>query len=139
MRLISAAAPLVVALGLTAQPVLAERVISAEEFEQMVAGKTLHFDRQDVPFGSEQYFDDKRVIWAFENGGECQRGIWFENRSGQICFVYDTDPAPQCWDFLEGDDGRFRARLDGSPPDQDLVTERVTREALDCPLPDLGV
>lgn len=128
------------ALGLFALPAAAERVVSAEEFEQMVTGKTLHFDRQSQPFGAEQYFDDKRVIWEFENGnGECQRGIWFENTSGQICFVYDTDPAPQCWEFLEGDDGQFRARLDGSAPADDLVTNRVSREPLDCPLPDLGV
>ncbi|CTQ48454.1 hypothetical protein [Jannaschia donghaensis] len=131
--------PTILALCLTTLPAVAERIVSAEEFEQMVAGKTLHFDRQSEPFGSEQYFEDKRVIWAFEGGGECQRGIWFENTSGQICFVYDTDPAPQCWDFLEGDDGRFRARLNGSPPGQDLVTNRVTQESLDCPLPDLGV
>lgn len=131
---------LTLAVGLFPLSVVAERVVTAQEFEQMVTGKTLHFDRQSVPFGAEQYFEDKRVIWAFENGNdECQRGIWFENTSGQICFVYDTDPEPQCWDFLEGDDGRFRARLDGAQPGDDLVTNRVSREPLDCPLPDLGV
>ncbi|WP_179378642.1 hypothetical protein [Jannaschia marina] len=127
------------ALAVPALPAAAERIVSAEEFSQMVTGKTLHFDRGGAPFGSEQYFEDKRVIWAFEGGGECQRGIWFENRTGQICFVYDTDPAPQCWDFLEADDGRFHARLDGADPVEDLVTRNVTREPLDCPLPDLGV
>lgn len=129
----------ILALCLTACPALAERIVTAQEFEQMVTGKTFHFDRNGLPFGSEQYFEDKRVIWAFENGGQCQRGIWFENTRGQICFVYETDPAPQCWDFLEGDDGRFRARLDGAAPEGDLVTTGITRQTLDCPLPDLGV
>lgn len=135
MRLLT----LTLILCLSALPAMAERSVSAQEFEQMVAGKTLHFDREGAPFGSEQYFDDKRVIWAFEDGGECQRGIWFENTSGQICFVYDTNPTPQCWNFLEGDDGNFRARLDGLSPAEDLITKRVSEEPLDCPLPDLGV
>jgi hypothetical protein len=121
-----------------ASPALAERIVSAEEFDQMVTGRTFHFDRQGQAFGSEQYFDDKRVIWAFE-GGSCQRGIWFENTAGEICFVYDGDPAPQCWDFLEMPSGALHARSVGAPPEEDLVTRDITREALDCPLPDLGV
>lgn len=130
---------LVLALSLSALPAAAERIVSADEFERMVVGKTLHFDRQNAPFGAEQYFSDKRVIWTFEDGDECQRGIWFENTSGQICFVYDTDPVPQCWDFIEDAEGKFRARFDGAMPDNDLVTNRVSSETLECPLPDLGV
>ena len=137
MRLITSA--LALSLTLFALPAMAERIVTADEFAQMVTGKTLHFNRNGVPFGSEQYFSDKRVIWAFEGGGDCQRGIWFENTSGQICFVYDTDPEPQCWDFLEGDDGVFRARLDGADPDADLMTRDVVTDDLECPLPDVGV
>ncbi|MCK0167766.1 hypothetical protein MWU52_09430 [Jannaschia sp. S6380] len=135
MRLTAALSLLI---ALTTSPSLAERVVTAEEFAEMVTGRTLHFDRFGRPFGSEQYFDDKRVIWAFE-GGTCQRGIWFENTEGQICFVYDDDPSPQCWDFLQTDDGAFHARLDGEDPESDLVTRDVGTDALDCPLPDLGV
>lgn len=123
---------------LGAAPARAERVLTADEFADMVTGRTLAFDRFGTPFGSEQYFDDKRVIWAFEGGG-CQRGIWFDNTAGEICFVYDSDPKPQCWDFLEGDDGRFRARLSGADPAEDLVSRGVSETDLDCPLPDLGV
>lgn len=135
MRLIAA---LCLAAACLALPANAERVVTADEFAEMVTGRTLHFDRFGSPFGSEQYFPDKRVIWAFE-GGSCQRGIWFENTGGQICFVYDDDPAPQCWDFIETDDGAFHARLDGEDPGADLVTRDIGSEALDCPLPDLGV
>ncbi|MGB3409344.1 MAG: hypothetical protein WBA67_17820 [Jannaschia sp.] len=123
---------------LAAAPAWAERVITAQEFEQMVHGKTLHFDRFGEAFGAEQYFTDKRVIWAFEEG-QCQRGIWFANAQGDICFVYEDDPAPQCWHFIEMPDGAFHARVVGDDPSQDLVTSDVDTAALDCPLPDLGV
>ncbi|MFO6464414.1 hypothetical protein ACK8OR_08480 [Jannaschia sp. KMU-145] len=129
---------LILALFLAAGPAWAERVVTPDEFHQMVTGRTLHFDRFGEAFGAEQYFEDSRVIWAFE-GGQCQRGIWFANPEGQICFVYDSDPAPQCWDFIEMEDGAFHARLDGDAPSEDLVTRDVSRESLDCPLPDLGV
>jgi hypothetical protein len=119
-------------------PVLAERAVTADEFEEMTSGLTYHFERDGRPFGSEQYFTDKRVIWAFEEG-QCQRGIWFENASGQICFVYEDDPEPQCWLFLEMPGGGFNARVVGADPAEDLVTSSVDEEPLDCPLPDLGV
>ncbi|KIT17708.1 hypothetical protein [Jannaschia aquimarina] len=134
MRRLTLALSLVIAGG----PAFAERTVSGAEFERMVTGKTFYFDRFGRPFGAEQYFEDKRVIWAFE-GGQCQRGIWFENRSGQICFVYDGDPAPQCWDFIEMPSGDFHARADGADPSEDLVTSNVDTGDLDCPLPDLGV
>ncbi len=123
---------------LLAGPVAAERVVTADEFDQMVSGRTLHFDRQGEAFGSEQYFEDKRVIWAFE-GGQCQRGIWFESLAGDICFVYDGDPSPQCWSFIEMPDGAFHARSVGADPDEDLITRKMGYEDLECVLPDLGV
>lgn len=123
---------------LAAAPASAERIVPVDEFERVVTGMTLHFDRFGEPFGSEQYFEDKRVIWAFEDG-TCERGIWFENASGQICFVYDADPAPQCWDFIETASGDFHARADGADPEADLVTRAVEAEPLQCPLDDLGV
>ncbi|TFL18646.1 hypothetical protein [Jannaschia formosa] len=129
---------LILALSLLAAPAFAERAVSPEEFEQMVHGKTFHFDRFGEPFGSEQYFPDRRVIWAFE-GGECQRGIWFANVRDEICFVYDSSPEPQCWHFLEMPDGDLHARVVGDDPTQDLVTSDIGTESLDCPLPDLGV
>ena len=133
MRLIA-----ILATTLAAAPAWAERPVTAQEFSEMVTGRTLHFDRGGEAFGAEQYFDDHRVIWAFE-GGQCQRGIWFENAGGEICFVYDSEPQPQCWEFLQMPTGAFHARSVGAPPEDDLVTRDVSREALDCPLPDLGV
>ncbi|MEM9798391.1 MAG: hypothetical protein AAF919_18015 [Pseudomonadota bacterium] len=137
MRLIAAILLCLTILPATG-PAEAERIVSAEEFERMVTGKTYHFDRRGEAFGAEQYFSDKRVIWAFE-GGDCQRGIWFENTSGQICFVYETNPSPQCWDFIEMPTGDFHARAVGDDPVDDLVTTDVDTGPLECPLPDLGV
>ena len=137
-RLGLAAAAMVTALATQAGAAGAGRAVTPDEFAAMVVGRTLHFDRYGEPYGAEQYFPDRRVIWAFEDG-QCERGIWFDNAAGQICFVYDADPAPQCWDFLEMPSGDFHARADGSAPEADLVTRRTDEEALDCPLPDLGV
>lgn len=123
---------------LAALPAAAERMLTPDEFAAMTTGRTLHFDRFGEPFGTEQFFDDGRVIWRFEGGG-CQRGIWFANRAGEICFVYDGDPASQCWSFMERSDGRFIARLDGADPAEDLLNSRVSDEALDCPAPDVGI
>lgn len=123
---------------LAAFPAAAERVLTPDEFAAMAIGRTMHFDRFGEAFGAEQYFEDGRVIWAFDGGG-CQRGIWFANREGDICFVYSDDPAPQCWSFMEREDGRFVARLDGADPEEDLVSRRVSDEALDCPAPDVGI
>ena len=130
-------AAILAALALAA-PAAAERVVTADEFEAFVTGKTLTFDRFGEHFGAEQYFPDNRVIWAFDSG-ECERGIWFENAEGQICFVYDTDPAPQCWDFIEMPSGAFHARAEGSDPEADLVMQEMGTEPLECPLPDMGV
>ncbi len=133
MRLATLAAALLAAL-----PAAAERILTPDEFAAKVTGRTLHFDRGGEAFGAEQYFEDNRVIWAFE-GGTCQRGIWFANAEGEICFVYEDDPAPQCWSFFETPGGGIKARLSGDAPEDDLVTRDVGRDALDCPLPDIGV
>lgn len=127
------------ALGLAAPAhAQSERTLTPDKFERMVVGRTLHFDRYGEAFGAEQYFDDKRVIWEFE-GGECQRGVWFANPAGEICFAYEGSAGSQCWAFLEAPDGRFHARLSGEAASEDLVTRDVGRDALDCPAPDIGV
>lgn len=131
---------LTLALAFTALPGIAaaDRALSIAEFEAMVVERTLTFDRRGRPFGSEQYFADKRVIWAFENG-QCEHGIWFENTRGEICFVYESNPAPQCWTFVERAQGGHAARAVDSPIADELVVTGSGTADLDCPLPDLGV
>ncbi len=112
--------------------------LSAEEFQKFVTGKTLYFEQRGQPFGAEQYFPDKRVIWAFESG-ECQFGIWFENKAGDICFIYEDQTGSQCWNFLRRKDGRYVARTLDGPVADDLVVSGEDREPLQCAPPDLGV
>lgn len=112
--------------------------LSAEEFAAFVTGKTLEFTRFGRPFGTEQYFNGNRVVWAFE-GDQCQFGIWFENEVGNICFIYDNQPGSICWDFLKTTDGKFAARAVGSPPSEDLIVSRISDDSLDCVPPDAGV
>ncbi|WP_308917048.1 hypothetical protein [Jannaschia sp. LMIT008] len=135
-----AAACLSVALValVAAAPAAAERAVSADAFARMVEGRTVTFDRFGAPYGAEQYLDGNRVIWAFDDGA-CERGIWYAGGSDRICFVYDSDPVPQCWTFLEMPSGAFHARAEGADPTADLVARDWGDEALECPAPDLGV
>lgn len=114
-----------------------ERRLTATEFQELVSGRTLSFDRHGKPFGAEQYFPDKRVIWAFEDG-TCQFGIWFDNADGQICFAYEGGSGSICWDFSMRSDGVLTARSEGSAPENDLSVSANTPDPIDCPLPDIG-
>lgn len=115
---------------------LAQTALEGAEFEAEVTGKTLEFEAGGQSYGVEQYLPGRRVIWAFA-GGPCREGRWYEGRSGGICFVYDYDPVPQCWDFrLE--DGGLRARFQGDFSGGELVERRRGTAPLSCPGPDIG-
>lgn len=131
--------PLALAAALLAAPASAERALTPEEFEALTAGRTMHFDREGAPFGAEQFFENGRVVWTFEGSDLCQRGIWFANRAGEICFVYGDSPEPQCWAFLERPDGRYAARMAGEDPEQDLVSRRIDDEPIECEDADIGI
>ena len=119
-------------------PAVAQETFSGAEFDARVSGKTLYFERAGRAFGAEQYFPDKRVIWAFEDG-QCQRGIWFENADSDICFIYDVSPEPICWDFFEQPGGGVSARAKGADPLNDLFAVHEDEAPLACKAPDLGV
>lgn len=116
----------------------AQETFSGVEFDARVSGKTLYFERAGQPFGAEQYFPDQRVIWAFEDG-QCQRGIWYEDAAGDICFLYEGNPEPICWDFFKLPGGGISARAKGGHPLNDLRAVREDDAPLQCELPDLGV
>ena len=106
-----------------------EAPLSAEAFAQAVTGKTLYFTRRGAPYGAEQYLPGREVIWTFLDG-HCVRGRWYEARE-HICFVYENEPEPQCWDFLETERG-LAARGEGADPVNDLVVAGESRAPLDC-------
>ena len=123
------------ALAESAQPV-ANTPLSAAEFEAYAEGKTLSYAQDGVVWGSEQYLPGRKVVWAFTED-DCQYGHWFEEQ-GNICFVYDNDPAPQCWRFFREASG-LRAIFMGVDGGTSLSEVAQSTTPLNCPGPDVGV
>ncbi|MBU9696840.1 hypothetical protein GU927_003160 [Rhodobacteraceae bacterium HSP-20] len=123
------------ALAQEATPV-ADAPLAAAEFEAYATGKTLSYAQDGVIWGAEQYLPGRKVIWAFTED-DCQYGHWFEDR-GNICFVYDADPEPQCWRFFREATG-LRAIFMGADGSTSLSEVGQSSEPLHCPGPDLGV
>lgn len=115
----------------------AEEPLSGAEFDRLTRGRTLTYGIGRTAYGIEQYLPGRRVIWAFL-GEPCRFGTWSEPSPGAICFVYDHDPTPQCWNFFD-DGGRLRARFIGDPPGSDLVQVDESPRPMACPGPDVGV
>jgi hypothetical protein len=121
---------------LLATPALAENPMTGAEFEAYATGKTLTYGLGGVVYGIEQYLPGRRVLWAFE-GDICRDGYWYE-QDQEICFVYEDDPTPQCWTFLQTDKG-LRARFTGDPQGADLSEVGQSATPLICAGPDVGV
>ncbi|MEO0990938.1 MAG: hypothetical protein AAFX00_08325 [Pseudomonadota bacterium] len=108
---------------------------TAESFERATEGQTIVFSNDGRVYGTEQYLRDRRVYWQV-TPGECLWGEWYASAEG-ICFLYEGNQSPVCWD-ISLQDGRMRAEiLDDGPP---FVLEEVSRSdaPLDCPGPDVG-
>jgi len=119
-----------------AGPVLAQSSMSAAEFETYVTGRTLTYAEHGVVYGTEEYLTKRRVRWAFSKE-ECRDGYWYEAGS-EICFVYEGNPAPQCWTFTRGPGGliaRFMNVADG----REVYEARHADTPLGCPGPKVGV
>lgn len=121
---------------LVAGPAIAAEPMSAERFEQYVEGKTLYYGSNGQAYGVEEYLSDRRVRWSFLDG-ECVDGIWYEE-AGNICFVYENNPVPQCWSFFL-DSGGLRARFENEPRLTDLYEVEQSDEPMVCLGPDVGV
>lgn len=130
---------LILSLILVLLPVLAgagEAPLTAEEFEARTTGRTLTYAVDGEVYGTEQYLPGRQVIWAYE-GAECQRGTWAET-GGQICFLYEGDPEPACWQFFD-EGGRLAARYLGDDDNSSLKELAQSPEPLNCPGPEVGV
>ena len=114
----------------------AESAMSAAQFEAYVTGKTLYFGQNGASYGVEEYLPDRRVRWSFLDG-HCKEGIWYEE-SGQICFVYDDNPAPQCWSFYREGSG-LRAVFENDPAATTLYEALQNDEPMMCLGPEVGV
>ena len=87
----------------------AQTPLGAEGFERHVAGRTLTYSSEGVPYGIEQYRADRTVVWSFLDG-ICQQGRWYPS-GDRICFVYENYGEPQCWTFFL-DAGVLVGRID---------------------------
>ncbi len=126
---------LLLALLLTALPVLAQTPMTASEFEAHTEGKTLYFGVGGQRYGVEEYLPNRRVRWSFLDG-DCKDGRWYPSDE-QICFVYDDNPVPQCWLFyLDGD--RLAARF-ASGDDPTVLYEVEGNGEMLCLGPKVGV
>lgn len=123
------------ALAQEATPV-ADAPLSGAEFDAYATGKTLSYAQDGVVWGSEQYLPGRKVIWAFTED-DCQYGHWFEDQ-GNICFLYDNDPAAQCWKFFHEATG-LRAIFMGADGGTSLSEVAQSTTPLNCPGPDVGV
>lgn len=123
-------------IALALAPSLAE-AMDAAGFEAMTAGRTLHFTREGLPFGSEQFLPGRRTLWRFE-GDQCQAGRWWPEGDG-VCFSYDRDPTPICWDFRAEGDGHVAELLEGGlATGFTLRLDRIETAPLPCPGPEVG-
>ena len=135
MRVLATLALAALAVAAVPQPAAAEP-LSGTAFDALTRGRTLTYAIGGTPYGVEQYLPGRRVIWAFL-GEPCRFGVWDEPEPGTICFVYDHDPGPQCWQFFE-DGGRLRAQFMGDPAGTDLVQVVESDKPMQCPGPQVG-
>ncbi len=107
------------ALACLASPALSQEVITAEEFEALVEGRTLTYGQPgQEPYGMEHYFPNRRVTWAFMGSEECIEGTWHAEgppEAPAICFDYEDDIQTQCWRiYRDGEGLRAEYLNDGS-------------------------
>lgn len=126
----------VVLLALLAAFPAAAQPLTADQFEALTTGKTIDYMRGGQHLGTERYFPNRRVEWAFP-GDECQMGRWYE--AGElICFVYEGVDTPQCWRFEAGADGLV-AQFENDPANPQVYGTAVTPKPLECIGPKVGV
>jgi hypothetical protein len=124
------------ALVLLAGPAAAEERLDGPAFEALSEGWTLHFERDGLHFGSEQFFEGRRSLWR-AGEMECEEGIWYESE-GSICFVYESVPIPQCWLVMRRGEDIFARATDDPAGLAELRMSRRDQVPLSCPGPSVG-
>ncbi|HMQ94068.1 MAG TPA: hypothetical protein PKA33_11455 [Amaricoccus sp.] len=93
-------------LALAATSARAAEILSAEAFERLAEGRTLHFTEGGRPYGSEQFLPGRRSLWRYAGEAECTAGSW-RGEGEAICFRYDGRPEEICWRITREADGVF--------------------------------
>lgn len=113
----------------------AETPMTGAEFDAYATGRTLSFGTFGNPdYGVEQYLPDRNVIWS-PAPDICVEGVWFD-QGDNICFVYETDPEPQCWLIFRTENG-IRAQFTNRPGGTVIFESLDNPQPLVCPGPDL--
>jgi hypothetical protein len=113
-----------------AAPALADAPMTADQFESYVTGKTLTFGVSgEAAYGVEQYRANRQVTWSFLDGN-CSDGRWYQVGEN-ICFIYDFDPEPQCWQFFK-EGGGLRAIFMNVPGTSVLYEAQDGQQPLVC-------
>jgi hypothetical protein len=110
--------------------------MTGPEFEAYVATSTIVYDYGNGQTGTEQYLTGRRVRWVFD-GETCMLGRWYDVED-QICFVYDYDSTPQCWNFYD-EAGGLHGHYLGPDEPVDIYEINNSDAPLPCAGPDLGV
>lgn len=101
--------------------------LTAEEFRQVMEGRTVVLALNGAYFAAEQYLGGDRAIWR-PRGGACQPGVWIYAEP-TFCFYYGYGRIEDnCW-FVYEQDGVYFAE---SSSGQVLEIVSITDEPLDC-------
>jgi hypothetical protein len=123
-------------MAITATAPQAQDLMTADQFDAYTRGKTLIFEQDGAPYGAEEYLEGRRVRWSFLDG-VCSEGHWYE-QEGQICFIYEGEPDPQCWRFFQTDAGVV-SLFANDPGSAALYEVHSSPEPLFCAGPRIGV
>jgi hypothetical protein len=127
---------LLLAACLAASPVVAETPLSAEAFDALTLGKTMTWAEYGTVYGVEQYLPGRRVRWTVL-GDDCKTGHWYPEGTA-ICFQYEDDPEPDCWEIVMSGSGMTARYLTFETSPEPVVVEETT-EPLACFGPEVGV
>jgi hypothetical protein len=127
---------LLLATCLAAAPVVAETPLSAEAFDALTLGKTMTWAEYGAVYGVEQYLPGRRVRWTVL-GDDCKTGHWYPEGTA-ICFQYENDPEPDCWEIVMTGSGMTARYLTFETSPEPVVVEETT-EPLACFGPEVGV
>lgn len=132
----SAFFPALVTVAALSVPAQAQSPLTAREFEDYVAGKTLFYGQFGQPYGVEEYLPGRRVRWSFLDG-DCIDGRWYP-QDGAICFAYDGMQGPECWQFFLGTRG-LSAKVFSDPEGEPLYEVEQSSAPMVCLGPRIGV
>ena len=124
------------ALCLITTSATADPLLTAEEFDALTLGHTMTWSEYGQIYGVEQYLPGRRVRWT-ELGDDCKLGHWYP-QGPAICFLYEDNPTPACWE-ISLDGAGMRAFDTADPPGSEPVVIEDTSADLPCLGPEVGV